>query len=119
MVQLQKKETDADVKPSLIPIVSKEENCLGEMVNEARLQGERLVAQARQKADQRIEASKREFPDLARRARERGIKDVDTEAAGKRDVCQRELAALEQTAAKNMEATVAHIVALTLPQVRL
>lgn len=119
MVKSQEKGTDADIKPSLIPIVSKEENCLREMVNEARLQGERLVAQARQKADQRIKAAKREFPDLACQARERGIKEIDAEASKKRDVCKREVAAMEQAALKNLDATVAHIVALTLPKVRL
>ena len=114
----QNKETDAAVKQSLIPIVSKEEKRLREMLDEARAQALGLVDQAREGAKQRIEAAKSQFPELVRQARQQHTKALDAEVAREQDLCRQQVAALERTAGENLDAAVAHIIALVLPKGR-
>ena len=118
MAKHQEKKTDADIKQSLIPIVSKEEKRLREMLDEARAQAQRLIDQAREEAKRCIEAAKSQFPELVHQARQRDTKALDAEVAREQHICRQQVAALERTAGENLDAAVAHIIALVLPKGR-
>ena len=110
------KAMDKNDEQSPIPIVCQEESRLQAAMEETRAQAQRLVEQARDGAARRIEDAERRMPELMRDAGGGRRREIAAEAQKLRDACRSEAAALESAAGANLQAAVAFIVSLVVPE---
>ena len=101
---------------SLIPTIKDEEKHLDDLLESARAQAERLIAEAEKDAEERVRRARQELPQLLAAEREMRLAALQSRAGEELRAARESTRDLEKAAAGRMEKTVASIVSRVWPE---